>query len=362
MQGVAAPATSAQQRARYWRRMGRRLRLLTGLALLILIFCPLAVWLAERGRNPNIKDLGAGYQWLGRTLFETTTAYRLYTGPGFVVYYIVRVAGVSLVAFGTATIASRLVTTIILRGKGLGATKATGHVLICGWSTKAPEVLRELQAKHGNGDRRIVVLARHADDPTKDDAVEFLHGDPADGADLTRAGLANCDTAIVLADEFEPGSSAQDRDARSLLICLAIESINPNVYTCVEVLRPENRQHFIHAHADEMVVSAELSGALLGGAARTHGLSRLIGELITRPEGQEFYRIPVPPDLVGTTVGAALRLLKERFDALLVGFDDGGKDFSLNPSAARTIKAGDTLVVITADPSAFAQAMPEGAR
>src|SRR5437763_16237491 len=98
MHGVAGQSERAQARARWWRKVGRRLQLLTGLAFLLLVLCPIGIWLAERGHNPNLTSLATGYQWLGRTLFETTTAYRLYTGPGFVVYYTVRIAGVSVIA------------------------------------------------------------------------------------------------------------------------------------------------------------------------------------------------------------------------------------------------------------------------
>ena len=353
---VASQGTVADQ-LRVWRRIGRRLQILTGLAVLILIVCPIAIWLFERGRNPNIHSLGAGYQWLGRTLFETSSAYRLFTGGGFVVYYIVRLTGVSVIAFATGTIASRLVTTVILKGKGMGSTKAKGHVLICGWSTKGGEIVRELRAKQVQDPRRIVVLSRHADDPTRDESVEFLHGDPwtADAHDLQRAGLADCSVAIILADESDPTASAGDKDARTLLTCLAVESIDPDVYSCAEVVRSENRQHFARTRVNEMVVSAELTGALLGAAARTRGLSRLVTDLVSHPGGHDFHRMHVPPALVGRTMSNALGQIKDQYEALLIGFVNAdGSGFDLNPAASRPITAGDILLVISADASLLA--------
>jgi voltage-gated potassium channel len=352
---VAATSRIEDRQLRAWRRIGRRFQILTALAFVILVLCPVAMWLFEKGRNPNITSVGSGYQWLGRTLFETTSAYKLRTGPGFVVYYIVRVAGVSLIAFATGTIASRLVTTVILKGKGMGSTKAKGHILICGWSSKGSEIVRELKAKEVGDERQIVVLSRHADDPTKDESVEFLHGDPADTADLHRAGLMRCSTVIILADESDPAATAGDKDARTLISCLAVESIHPEVHSCVEVVRSENRQHFARTRVNEMVVSAELTGALLGGAARNHGLAKVVSDLVTHPEGQEFYRIQAPTDLVGVPVSQALGPIKERFDALLVGFRNPSTDgFDLNPPATRVIGAGDVLLVITARPGMLA--------
>ncbi len=352
---MASTNRSTDRQVRAWRQVGRRFQLLTGLTVLILVICPVAIWLFEKNRNPNIASIGAGYQWLARTLFETASAYKLRTGPGFVVYYIVRIAGVSLIAFGTATIASRLVTTVILKGKGMGSTKAEGHILICGWSSKGSEIVREVRAKEVADKRRIVVLSRHTDDPTKDKSVEFLHGDPSDADDLHRAGLPSCSTAIVLADESDPSATAGDKDARTLLTCLAVESICPDVYSCVEVVRSENRQHFAQTRVNEMIVSAELTGALLGASARTHGLSKVVSDLVTRPGGPEFYRIQVPLELVGLTMSQALSPIKDKFDALLIGFYNAVADgFDLNPAGTRTIAAGDVLLVISSNASALA--------
>ena len=114
-------------------------------------------------------------------------------------------------------------------------------------------------------------------------------------------------------------------DARSLLTTLAVESINPAAYSCVEVISSENRQHFERTHADELVVSAELTGSLLAASARTHGLTAVIADLLTHPEGQELYRVPVPPELVGRSArDARVDDLKDQYDSLLVGvFIDG---------------------------------------
>jgi voltage-gated potassium channel len=323
--------------------------------VVVLVLCPLAIWLFERQENANITTIGAAYQWLARTLFETASAYRLHTGGGYVVYYIVRIAGVSLVAFGTGAIASRLVSTVILRGKGMGSTRARGHVLICGWSSKGSEIVRELRAKEVDDPRRIVVLARHPDDPTRDDAVEFLRGDPSDAADLRRAGLEQASVAIILADESEAAVSAGDKDARTLLTCLAVESVCPDVYSCVEVVLADNRQHFERTRVNEMVVSAELTGALLGGAARTPGLSRLVTDLVTHPAGQEFYRMRVPANLVGETLTVALGRVKSEYEALVIGFVNlEAAGFDLNPSSTRVLKDDDVLLVISSNSEALA--------
>jgi voltage-gated potassium channel len=340
--------TSGQAQA--FRGLSRRLLIRAGVAFAVLVLCPVLFWLFERNYNSDVTNVGAGFTWLTRTLFEGGSAYDISTAPGYGVYYIVQVAGVSLVAFVTGSIASRLVSTVMTKGKGMGATKRSGHIVICGWSTKGAEIIRELRAEEVEDRRPVVVLAPLENDPTREEDVEFIRGDPSDEIDLRRAGIERADTAIILADDSNPSSTAADKDARTLLTCLAVESINPTCYSCVEVIRSENRQHFNRTLVNEMVVSAELTGALLASAANTHGLTQLVTDLVTHPIGHEFYRVPPPDSIVGRTVEEALTLLKREHNATLVAILSEGVRFDINPDADRVILDTDRILVIAYEP------------
>jgi voltage-gated potassium channel len=295
--------------------------------------------------------VGDAYGWLFRTLFENSTPYKLKSQFGFLSYWTVRVAGVSLVAFATATIASRFVATVIRQGAGMGTFKGSGHILICGWSPKGFEIIRELRAKEVEDTREIVVLADREADPVDEDGVTFVRGTPSSGDDLRRAGVDRVSTVIVLADSSNASEEPDDLDARSLLTTLAVESINPAAYSCVEVIRSENRQHFERTHADELVVTAELAGSLLAASARTHGLTAVIADLLTHPEGQELYRVPVPVELAGQSVRHALEDLKDVHDSLLVGVFTNGS-CTLNPPGTTVLGHDDELLVVRARPIA----------
>jgi voltage-gated potassium channel len=329
------------------RRINQRFWQLAGLALLILVLAPLLFWFFEHERNTDVEEVPSAYLWIVRTLIEEGSAYDIKTAGGFLVFYVVQIAGISLVAFVSGAIASKLVTTVMQKGKGMGSTNAKGHIVICGWSGKGAEIIRELRAREVQDPRKIAVLANLENDPTKVDDVEFYRGDPSDETDLLRVGIDRCSMAIVLADESMPAASDAERDARTLFTVLAVETVNAEVYTCVEVIRSENRRHFTNTHANELVISAEVTGALLAGSAANPGLSRVVTNLVTHPDDQEFYRIPVPADLVGRPVSEALVALKERQDALLVGIVRGIDDYHLNPPMHRTLAVDDRLLVIS---------------
>ncbi|MEQ1787499.1 MAG: NAD-binding protein [Acidimicrobiales bacterium] len=341
------PRARATKQERAARRINQRFWQLAALALFIMIMAPLLFWAFERRDNTDVENVPSSYLWLVRTLIEGDTAYGIESAGGYVVFYLVQIAGISLVAFVSGAIASKLVTTVMNKGKGMGSTNAKGHVVICGWSGKGAEIIRELRAREVEDPRRIVVLANLDSDPTKVDDVEFLRGDPSDEADLLRAGIDRCTMAIVLADESTPAATDAERDARTLFTVLAVETVNSDAYSCVEVIRSENKRHFANTHANELVISAEVTGALLAGSAANPGLSRVVTNLVTHPDDQEFYRIPVPDDLVGSTVAVALAALKERHDALLVAIVQGIDDYSLNPPMDRVLEADDKLLVIS---------------
>jgi voltage-gated potassium channel len=332
-----------------WGRLSRRLLLGAFFSFLVLVFAPIFFWAVEHGKSDDVHSIGDAYGWLFRTLFENTSPYKIKTQFGFLSYWIVRVAGVSLVAFTTATIASRFVATVIKRGAGMGKFKGADHLLICGWSPKGAEIIRELRAKEVEDPRPIVILADIETDPLDEKGVTFVRGNPSNADDLARAGLDRVRTVIVLADNSNASNDPDDLDARSLLTTLAIESINGNAYTCVEVVKSENRQHFERTKADELVVSAELTGALLAAAARTHGLTAVIADLLTHPEGEELYRVEVPPELVGQTVRHALEVMKDVHDSLLMGLFTGD-GCTVNPPSERVITAQDQMLVVRSRP------------
>src|SRR5436190_19091549 len=170
-------------------RVNRRLVLATLLIFLILLFAPIFFWAVEHGRSDDIHSVGDAYGWLFRTLFENSTPYKLKSQFGFLSYWTVRVAGVSLVAFATATVASRFVATVIKQGAGMGTFKGSGQILICGWSSKGIEIIRELRAREVEDAREVVILADRETAPLDQKGVTFVRGNPSSGVDLGRAGL-----------------------------------------------------------------------------------------------------------------------------------------------------------------------------
>ncbi len=343
----------------WWR---RRIAFLGLLGAAILVVSPVAFYLLEKGDNPDITNLRSSFTWLIRTLLEGGSPYGIVSGAGYVVYYLVQASGVAVVASLTAALTTKLVRSVLAKGTGMGGAGVSNHIVICGWGSKGPEILRELHAPEVKDKRPVVVLADRETLPLKDPLTTFIRGKPTSAEDLTRAGVCRAQCAIILADESDSSTAPDDIDARTLLTTLAVESVNPDCYTCVEVIRSENRDHFLRTKADELVVSAELAGALLAGSATTHGLSRLVSDLVTHPDGTEFYRIRPPKDVVGLRFAEAMRVMKEDHNAVLMAVFNGDGSYVINPSKDHTVDADHDVLVITCSMTSLALDPPRKPR
>ena len=326
----------------------RKRRLFYGIcaAVLVLLGSAILFYFLERGSNSEIDGIHSGFLWVTLTLLEQASPWDITTGGGMVLRYTVLIAGVSLVAMGTGAVALKLMEAVSNRERGRGRAKVDKHIVICGWSNKGIEILRELHAEEVADKRPVVILAPLESCPTTDPLVDFVSGNPNNAEDLLRAGINRATTAIILADRSNPACMSDDVDAKTLLATLAVESINPNCYTCVEVIKSANRQHFERTKADELIVSAELTGALLASSAVTHGLSRVVSDLVTHPQGTEFYASTAPVQMVGKLFGTAMVELKEQHDCIPIALKRSGGDYLINPSSNERVQEGDKFLLI----------------
>jgi len=319
--------------------------------LVILIACPLLLLLFERHANPEIQTVPNAYFWMWRTLMEQGSPLEFRTAGGWLVSYLVVIVGVGLVATGTATIVSKLIDLLLRRQSGMRETRVSEHVLICGWNARARTIVEELRAIDGDDGRPIVILADVPAAPIDAPATIFVRGDPARRQDLARAGLDRAATAILLADDSR-SSSPHDIDGKTLLTALAVESTKPTCYTCVEVMLAENVEHFRQVSADELIVTGEVTSLLLASAATDHGVSRVVGDLLTHDtqRGPDNLRsIDVPDSLEGARFVDALAELKRTKAAIALAVVAVDGAVELNPAADRQLSRGERVLAITRD-------------
>jgi Trk K+ transport system NAD-binding subunit len=252
------------------------------------------------------------------------------------------------------------------------------HVVICNWTPKADVIVRQLHDESVRERSPIIVVTEQPDLVPKSTEKEYrglliVGGDPADRGILERADIRSARTAVILADQ----SDLENADSKSILIQLAIDSINPNVHTIVELVKSSSEMYFKYTHVNEIICLEQLAEKLLSQAALTPGLSEVYMNLLTQSlDTNEIYLEELPECFVGETyedVEKKIVSIKEK-DIILIGWAtevektvDGEKVLSsrgepikekeiiINPrsstnsdySKSHTFKKGDSLFVIS---------------
>ena len=305
-----------------------------------------AILFFEHSTPSGLRSLADVFWWVTLTLLDVTDPDFFPTSAGgrLVGLFLTSLSTVLLWLF-SAIVVSIVLDVVLKEGQGMGRTKHKNHIIICGWNETAEEIVAQLHS--ADSTKPVVVLASLEAKPVNYTWIDFLKGDPSNSRDLERANVMEADVAIVF-----PVMGENAADAQSLLTVLAIETLNRDVYSCVEVLDPKNRQHFARANVDEMFVRGELGAHLLARATLCKGLSAIISELLRWDEGNEFYKVVLEdyyPSMVGKTFDEALGYLRRRFNGILLGIErtTEREEIIIDPGEDRVLLRGDNAVVVS---------------
>jgi voltage-gated potassium channel len=268
------------------------------------------------------------------------------TMGGRIVGMAVMFLGIGFLGLLTATIASAFLERRLLENKGMKSTNITGHFLICGWNFRGRDMVKELRADAKSSTCTIAIIADIPEKPLDDPDLYFIRGEVS-GDSLEKANAEDAQVAIVLSDDR---LDSYARDAKVVLNTLTLKNMNPNLYTCVELMDPKNVDHCRMAKADEIIVVGEISTNLLVQAALDHGITRMISELVSNRYGKDLYKIDVPSSLVDGTFFDAMCELKEKHDILCLGVEGKtGGGFTANPDSDYRLAKADQLIIIASE-------------
>jgi voltage-gated potassium channel Kch len=233
------------------------------------------------------------------------------------------------------------------------------HVVICGWNRLVPLIIGEVTNAPGMSETAVVVVADLEDPPDEIDSgrtglVYFVRGDYTKPDVLKQARVPYAARAIIVADTTIPQRSDQDRDARTVLSALMIERMKPDIYTCAELLNPDNEAHLRAAGIEEVVVTSEVGGHHLAMAALHFGLAEVLNEMMTGRFGDTLRKRPVPADYAGLGFLEVVERCKREQDSMVIGIEVKGQDgtgsegyaMRLNPEPDMRVGERDNLVLI----------------
>jgi Trk K+ transport system NAD-binding subunit len=268
------------------------------------------------------------------------------------------VLGVGLAGLFTGSVASLLVERYLKR-QYVRNCRMEGHLVLCNWSPRGLEWIREVHAGIIRQKRPIVVIHDKPDEidqPEKKDEAAFadvyiVKGDPTNEAVLLRAKVPQAHSVVILCDDRE----GKHADGKSVLCCIAVRDAcdgvgRPNV--AVECRDSSNRHRLRKAGADEIIASDELGLRLLARTALFHGMTRVFQELLTvANDANEMYLFTVPESLEGKDfvelTGMFARHRDDRRSCLLIGIQRG-EQMLLNPigGQAGPVRHNDQLILL----------------
>jgi voltage-gated potassium channel len=328
-----------------------------GLLVLTVIFASGGILFFE-GRQA-VGDLGQDDEHFGLEDSFWFSVYSLFAGEpipdpprtlgGKVITVFVMFMGLTIFAMFTGTVSAFMVERLQSEGGKVDWDAFQDHVILCGWNNQAEIIIRELRASPGRERTPIVVITSETRDqlllpPDLDANVSFYFDDFTRITVLEKVGIHRAAICIILADT-RGGRSDQDADARTILAALTVEKLNPDVYTCAELMNRSYGSHLQMGRVNDYVISGEHGAFLLAQAAMNRGLMDVFSELLTYQRGNEFYRIRLPDTFAGQSFLELLVDLKKQHNALLVSVHTADGQMFVNPNEY-VFRAGDEIVVI----------------
>lgn len=266
------------------------------------------------------------------------------TTGGRIIGAIVMFFGISLLGMFTASLAGILVNSRIKADKGMKSYKFKKHIIICEYNRRAENILSEIRARRENAGIPVVLIAELEEKPVDDDELYFIRGEATEN-NLQRANLKEASTVIILGNESQ---NEVDRDARVVLTTLAVESINPDVYSIVELADEKNVKHCERARADEVIVVGDFSSRLISRASNDHGISKIISDILSSHSGSEIRKQPLPDNLSGKSFEEIFIAMKQTENMTVIGLrNNSNNEVIANPPGDMKVDTGFSLVVIT---------------
>ena len=266
------------------------------------------------------------------------------TAGGRVMGIVIMVFGIGILGLFTANIASIFVAKKMKEDRGMHSFEFENHIIICEWNHRARDIIKELRMDQRLDTTLIILIAEIEAKPLDDDNLYFIQGGVTE-ENLKRANLQKAKTVVILGDD---NLEANARDAKAVLTTLTVETINPDVYSIVELVNEANVQHCERANANEIIVGSEFSSKLISRAARDHGISKVLSELLSSRVGNDLYKIPVPSSIQGQKfIDVFTEMKRSQGSTILAVQKDREGEVISNPPVDYRVAPNDYLILIS---------------
>ncbi len=242
----------------------------------------------------------------------------------------------------------------VIEVRDLELDELRDHIVIGGWNRSGHLIVAELMAEPLMRRTPLVIVTELTESPETElrqmnhPQLYFYSDDYTTIEALDNVGIRYASRVILLADATRPRSD-QDRDARTVLAALTIEKLNPDIYTCAQLLNRKNDTQLRVAGVEDIIVADELTSHLIATSVRNLGGVEALSEVITVQIGNQLYRVNLPRRWSGLSFTQVSQRLKQEYDSILVAVErnnHGLRRTLVNPPSETKLLEGEQLLII----------------
>ncbi len=208
-------------------------------------------------------------------------------------------------------------------------SKVRDHVVVVGFGTKGRSAVRSVLSDGVQPEQIVVVDTDQAMlEAASALGLVIVHGSGTRSDVLRIAGVPRARAIVV----------AANRDDSAVLVTLTARELAPKAQIVAAVREAENVHLLRQSGANQVVVSSETAGRLLGMATHTPTVVDMVEDLITPESGLAIAERDVEPG----EVGGSPRHLPD----IVLGVVRNGKLFRVDHPEADAIETGDRLLYV----------------
>lgn len=329
---------------------GVALKLLIGLFPFILVATLFFYGFESKAGTSEYRSYGAALKGIIVLMFSGFDIQTPVTIGGYISAISVLLSGIVFGALVIGDSAAMLVHRRLRGEKGMKKPKVNQHILLCGWNHHGKSIVSQLLSEDFNDRKDIVIAADLDESPYHDARVRFVKGNPTENEILLRSSVDKASTTIILGGDGD----IQVADAQVILTALAIENLQPDLYTCAIIFDDKNKIHLQHANVDEIVCTSEMTDGLIVQASLNHGLSALLSNLLTFSEGCEIYKVRLTESYLGLTFAESANKMLNEEKITLIGVETDvlnskgkpGREVFFLPNWSGSLKERDCAFII----------------
>ena len=260
---------------------------------------------------------------------------------------------IMLLNFGVVTllggaVASVLVAKRLTGDDTLDESKFNGHLVIAGWNSYVPSILKLIDANKDATD--VVILVNETDrDIIQRVTTGYerldIHHIPENFTHesvLRKAFLEKAGAFMILPDNSGLLPHEEPDEDKTVLTCLTAKSISESCNVIAHVLDPETVSHLQRANANEIVIPDEHVPHLLAKHVTDPGVPQFFDDLILQEEKDKgLQEVKIPRSLNGQSHNKISAFYKFKYNWLLVGYAIRKAGFSLDDQMG---ESGSSLI------------------